>query len=168
MVGRRFSWTNGQAEPIWVKLDRFIVNSDCASMFPKMIHNSLPRLGSDHVPIRLEVRYHCSSPRPFTYEMAWSTVEGFEDLVKKWLEDRDPQGCGAFVMAKKLISLKGQLRHWAQFTFGSIKLKKVALLHELELLDSARENRPISVEESNKEEAVRLELAQICKQEELY
>lgn len=54
VVGRRFSWTNGQAEPIWVKLDRFIVNSDCASMFPKMIHNSLPRLGSDHVPIRLE------------------------------------------------------------------------------------------------------------------
>lgn len=84
MVGRRFSWTNGQAEPIWVKLDRFIVNSDCASMFPKMIHNSLPRLGSDHVPIRLEVGYHCSSPRPFRYEMAWSTVEGFEDLVKKW------------------------------------------------------------------------------------
>lgn len=29
-VGRRFTWTNGQEEPIWVRLDRFIVNSDWA------------------------------------------------------------------------------------------------------------------------------------------
>lgn len=41
-VGRRFSWTNGQADPIWVKLDRFIVNEVCACIFPKLIQNSLP------------------------------------------------------------------------------------------------------------------------------
>lgn len=84
MKGRRFSWTNGQAEPTWVKLDRFIVNGTCANLFTKMIQNSLSRLGSDHVPIRLEVGYHCSKPRPFRYERAWSRVEGFHDLVKIW------------------------------------------------------------------------------------
>lgn len=26
-VGRRFTWTNGQADPIWDKLDRFLVNN---------------------------------------------------------------------------------------------------------------------------------------------
>lgn len=26
-VGRRFSWTNGQVDLIWVMLDRFLVNS---------------------------------------------------------------------------------------------------------------------------------------------
>lgn len=83
-VGRRFSWTNGQAEPIWVKLDRFIVNGEGVNFFPKMIQNSLPRLGSDHVPIRLELGNHWSRPRPFRYEITWSTVEGFGDLVKNW------------------------------------------------------------------------------------
>lgn len=27
-VGRKFTWTNGQEDPIWVKLDRFLVNYD--------------------------------------------------------------------------------------------------------------------------------------------
>lgn len=112
--------------------------------------------------------YHCSIPRPFRYELAWSTVEGFKDLVKEWWKECVPQGCGAFVLAKTLITLKGQLRHWAKFSFGSIKLKKLALLHELDMLDFARENRPVSDVESNREKAVRLELSQICKQEELY
>lgn len=35
--GKRFSWTNGQASPIWVKLDYFLVNSVCVNTFPKMI-----------------------------------------------------------------------------------------------------------------------------------
>lgn len=100
--------------------------------------------------------------------MAWSTVEGFEDLVKKWWEDCSPHGCGTFVMAKKLIALRGHLRHWAKFSFGSIKLKKLALLHALDMLDSAKENRSLLEEEINQEKATRLELIQICKQEELY
>lgn len=54
-VGRKFTWTNGQVEPIWVKLDHFLVNSVWATHFPKVIQNSLPRLGSDYVPICLEV-----------------------------------------------------------------------------------------------------------------
>lgn len=45
-VGRKFTWINGQVEPIWVKLDRFLVNSVWAIHFPKVIQNSLPRLGS--------------------------------------------------------------------------------------------------------------------------
>lgn len=53
--GRRFSWTNGQRDPIWVKLDRFFVNTRWMDRFPRIVQNSLPRLGSDHVPIRLEV-----------------------------------------------------------------------------------------------------------------
>lgn len=41
-MGRRFTWTNGQAEPTWMKLDRFIVSEDCMSRFPKMVQNCLP------------------------------------------------------------------------------------------------------------------------------
>ncbi|XP_039125244.1 uncharacterized protein LOC120261424 [Dioscorea cayenensis subsp. rotundata] len=167
-VGRRFSWTNGQADPIWVKLDRFIVNDDCARLFPKLIQNSLPRLGSDHVPIRLEFECHHFVPRPFRYELAWSTNEEFESHVRKWWEECVPTGCGAFILAKKLIFLRGQLRHWAKFSFGSIKLRKLALLLELDKLDSEAENRILSHSESKREEDLRIEMSMISKQEELY
>lgn len=60
-----------------MKLDRFIINDECATLFPKLVQNSLPRVGSDHVPICLEVGNHCSNPRPFRFELVWSTADGF-------------------------------------------------------------------------------------------
>lgn len=48
-VGRRFTWTNGQDNPIWVKLDRFMVNNEWLACFPRVIQVSLSCLGFDHV-----------------------------------------------------------------------------------------------------------------------
>lgn len=106
-VGRRFTWTNGQAEPIWVKLDRFLVNNEWLACFPRVIQNCLPRLGFDHVPIRLEVGAHASNPRPFRFELAWNTVEGFQDLIHLWWNEITPVGCGAFILAKKVAGVRG-------------------------------------------------------------
>lgn len=64
--GKWFTWTNGQANSIWVKLDRFLVNLDWTSLFPKATQNYLPRLGSDHVPVRLESGDHSSVCVHFT------------------------------------------------------------------------------------------------------
>lgn len=94
-----------------MKLNRFIVNCECANIFLKMIQNNLPRLGSDHVPIRLEVGNHCSNPRPFRYKLAWSTAEDFQKLVSKWWEECSPIGCGAFVLAKKVARLTMHLHY---------------------------------------------------------
>ncbi|XP_039120313.1 uncharacterized protein LOC120256691 [Dioscorea cayenensis subsp. rotundata] len=151
-VGRRFTWSNGQVNPTWVKLDRFIVNRTWAEMFPRLIQNCLPRLGSDHVPIRLEVGMHCSNPRPFRFELAWNTVDGFAGLISQWWNSFNPQGCEAFVLSKKLQWLRDKLRVWSKESFGSIKLRKLALLHELEFLDITKESS----------------LGEIRKQEELY
>lgn len=124
-IGRRFTWINGQADPIWVKLDRFLINFKWTVRFPKIIQKCLPRVGSDHVSIRLEVGSHCSSLRPFRYELVWSIAEGFQELITQWWNSLSPAGCGAFVMAKKVAALREQLRRGAKFSFGSIKLKKI-------------------------------------------
>lgn len=94
-----------------MKLDRFIINGECTNLFPKMIQNSLPRVGSDHVPIRLEVGNHCSNLRPFRYESAWSTSDGFQELVEKWWAKLSPQGYRAFILAKKIARLSDHLLH---------------------------------------------------------
>lgn len=77
-------------------------------------------------------------------------------------------GCGAFVIAKKLKQLKARLREWAKFCFGSIKLKKLALLNEIESLDLIKENRLLTEEEGSRESEVQLALNSLLKQEELY
>lgn len=83
-MGRRFAWTNGQDNPLWVKLDRFLVNNKWLPCYPRVIQVSLPRLGFDHVPIQLEVGIHQSRPRPFHYELVWSTEDGFQEPVQQW------------------------------------------------------------------------------------
>lgn len=75
--GKKFTWTNGQANPIWVKVDHYIVNHAWLNLFPKTIQNCLSRFGSDHVPIRLELGVHFPTPRIFRFEKTLCLVEHF-------------------------------------------------------------------------------------------
>ncbi|XP_039126606.1 uncharacterized protein LOC120262766 [Dioscorea cayenensis subsp. rotundata] len=151
-----------------VKLDHFLVNKGWLDRFPSVVQVSLPRLGSDHVPIRLEVGSHFSKPRPFRYELVWSTGEGFHKLVQHWWTAISPIGCGAFIFSKKLARVRAHLRHWAKFRFGSIKLKKLALLHEIEVLDIAKDSRMLTDIETREEEVLIGKLLDVQKQEEIY
>lgn len=36
-VGRRFTWTNCQTDPIWVKLDHFLVSNEWVAYFSRVI-----------------------------------------------------------------------------------------------------------------------------------
>lgn len=81
---KKFTWTNGQVDPIWVKLNRFLVNLDWTTLFPKSIQNCIPRLGLDHAPIRLESGNHPLIQRPFHFERSWCSVEQFPDLIRDW------------------------------------------------------------------------------------
>ena len=139
--GRMFTWTNGQVEPTWVRLDRFQVNSDLTSHFPKVIQICLPWLSSDHVLIQSESGLHISKPRPFHFELAWYSTDGFGELIQTWWNELSPSGCGAFILSKKIAWLRDRLRHWAKACFKSIKLRKLAFFHELETLDIAKESR---------------------------
>lgn len=166
--GKHFTCTNGQADPIWVKLDRFLVNANWIKLFPKVLQNCLPRLGSDHVPIRLESGIHIPKLRPFRFEKAWLSASNFLDLIKEWWDAPQLVGCGAFIMAKKIALLRDQLRNWAKVDFGSIKLKKLALLHEIGILDALKESRPLMDEKRGKDNAIKVEMFSIFKQEEIY
>lgn len=68
-VGRQFTWTNGQSELIWLKLDYILVNNAWVDRILRLIQNSMLRVDSDHVPILLEVGRHYSNPRPFRFEV---------------------------------------------------------------------------------------------------
>lgn len=151
-----------------MKLNWFLINFKWTVRFPKIIQKCLPRVGSDHVPIRLEVGSHCFSPRPFRYKLVWSIVEGFQELITQWWNSSSPARCGAFVMAKKVAALREQLRRWTKFSFGYIKLKKIDLLQEIEKIDVLKESRSLYPTEVEQELVLREKLGEIHKQEEIY
>lgn len=168
LVGRKFTWTNGQSDPIWVHLDRFLVNQKWLDVFSRVHQTSLPRLGSDHVPLRLEAGSFLSKGRPFRFEQFWYSEVGITELISVWWNETCPRGCGAFILANKLKFLKAKLRVWSKLKFGALKSQKLELLHTLDLFDQAKESRSLSpaelLTESNTHDAFSI----LLKQEEIY
>lgn len=165
--GRSFTWTNGQVNPIWVKFDRFLVNNHWITSHLKVVQRSLLRLGFDHVPIQLEMGNHISKPRQFRFELVWCTEEGFTDLINNWWNEITLEGCVTFVFSKKLAYLRDKLRSSAKSCFGSIKLRKLGLLNQLDWFDVVRDTNFLSSDENSSELVLKQELDGIYHQEEL-
>ncbi|XP_039123300.1 uncharacterized protein LOC120259908 [Dioscorea cayenensis subsp. rotundata] len=89
-------------------------------------------------------------------------------MVQQWWTETTPKGCGAFIVYKKLAGVRTHLRQWAKFSFGSIKLKKLALMQEMEVLDIAKESRSLTLGEIQKEIDLSFNLEEIRRQEEIY
>lgn len=166
--GRLFTWTNGQVNPTCVRLDRFLVNQDWLSRYPMINQSCLPRFGSDHAPIKLSTGHHTIKQHHFRFDRVWCSVDGFTELIQLWWEELSPHGCGAFILAKKLAFTGSKLREWAKSTFGSIKLHKLNILHEIENLEEIKDFRSLSEAELSKVSELRQTLSNSLAQEEVY
>jgi hypothetical protein len=51
--GGKYTWTNKQAIPVTVNLDRILISPEWAQQFPLFSSSSLVRVGLDHSPIML-------------------------------------------------------------------------------------------------------------------
>lgn len=71
-------------------------------------------------------------------------------------------------MAKKIKLLIERLKYWAKVDFGSIKLKKLALLHDIGLINATKESRPLMEEEMGKDYNLKAEMVSILKSEKIY
>lgn len=99
---RRFTWTNNQVDPTWVLLDRFLYSHTWTSLNPRSTHYVLPRFRSNHSPICLDFGIHIPRPRQFRFEKFWYDNEHLENHIQDWWMDINPEGCGAFVLTKKI------------------------------------------------------------------
>lgn len=82
MVGRRFSWTNGQTNPIWVKLDHFLIK--IMSGLPtslKWYRRVSLDLGLIMCHFTLKLANTLLPLRPFRYKLVWSTKDGFHNYL---------------------------------------------------------------------------------------
>lgn len=80
-------------------------------------------------------------PKNFIFKVTQCIDDHLVDLTKTWWNKVNFVRCGAFILSKKLMHFKARLHHWPNFTFGSIKLKKLAFLNDLETLDLVKESR---------------------------
>jgi len=137
----QFTWSNGQEDHIWSRIDRFLISSEWEERFPDVSQRRLTRLFSDHFPLLLDCGTNRGGNRYFKFENMWLKYEGFVEQVKKWWMSYEFSGFLSFILANKLEALKSDLKKWNEEVFGDIGKKKEELLEgirELELIEECR------------------------------
>jgi hypothetical protein len=125
--GRRYTWSNEQADAIQVKLDRALMNDGWSSEHPNCILQALSLDLFNHCPLLLTTDATHTPPRHFRFANYWTCMEGFEDVVShSWLQDTTCSG-PFLVVHCKLTRLARALKKWSGQVIGDLKLRLPSL-----------------------------------------
>jgi hypothetical protein len=140
LEGGLFTWSNNRDVPAISRIDRFLFSPAWVDHFGLVNQHRLPRLLSDHFPIRLDWGRIVGGKSLFRFENMWLKVEGFVDRVKDWWASYSFPGSPSQTLASKLKALKVDLKQWNINEFGNVhfKYQKLLSLHELETLGESR------------------------------
>ena len=94
-------------------------------------------------------------------------MENFVDKVKAWWTSYLFKGNLSFILAKKLATLKLDLRKWNKAEFGNVTIKKQQLWNKLNDLDVREETQPLSAEEKLEQTNLRTDLEKLTLLEEV-
>ena len=94
-------------------------------------------------------------------------MENFVDKVKAWWTSYLFKGNLSFILAKKLATLKLDLRKWNKAEFGNVTIKKQQLWNKLNDLDVREETQPLTVEEKLEQTNLRTDIEKLTFLEEV-
>ncbi|KAK7250571.1 hypothetical protein RIF29_33087 [Crotalaria pallida] len=127
-VGPRYTWCNRRKHPHTIEehLDRAFTNSSWNQAWQNTLVTHLPRFGSDHCPILLEIMHDVSGAnrrrkkKLYRFEQFWLRHEGCESVIQhSWIPGDD--------VLSNIANVGENLSEWSRATFGNIP-KKIAKL----------------------------------------
>jgi hypothetical protein len=81
LLDRDFTWSNLQDPPILTRIDIAFINANWDSNLPNTTLHSIPRVTSDHCPLKIEASPRIPKSKIFHYENNWKFREGFTEVV---------------------------------------------------------------------------------------
>jgi hypothetical protein len=136
LTGRKFTWSNQQANSILVKLDRVLCTLDWEEMFLNSLLQSLASNDSDHCPLLLGLRDNILGRRRFHFEAFWPKIDGFLEVVSLAWHSVPVLNCPFSTLNLKLKAAAKGLHESSAKKVGNISstlaLAQV-LLHHLEV-----------------------------------
>jgi hypothetical protein len=107
LKGRAFTWSNMQDTPLLEKLDWIFTSSAWTSQYPNTSASPMARLGSDHIPIIIQISTKIPKSNIFRFEKYWLQFDGFKEIVEEnWVNRGVYRNC-----AQDLVARFKSLRH---------------------------------------------------------
>ncbi|XP_078152948.1 uncharacterized protein LOC144548131 [Carex rostrata] len=111
LQGRAYTWSNEQENPIFARLDRFLISTTWSQTFPNSVQTAIPNTASDHCPLICQVQTKFPTSNIFRLENSWLKREEFKELVnQQWgsiqtaATTRD--------LSVKIMALRKAIIHW--------------------------------------------------------
>ena len=129
-----------------------------------MTSKILPFGGSDHNPILLKmVQEKNMGPIPFRFNPMWAKHDEFLKIVAdSWAQS--VTGSPFFVWEEKLRRLKKNLKSWAKM-LPQPNYSKLQVVHALESHQADMEDKPVTLNDIQKETTLQFNLHAACRQE---
>jgi hypothetical protein len=119
-----FTWSNRRSgnQQVACRLDRFLVTEELIESGLCMESLILPKAGSDHWPIALQILADTTPAlKPFRFEKFWLTHPDFQQLATLWWQQAAvDQGTKMYNFQQRLKNFKQSLKHWNRTSFGNI------------------------------------------------
>lgn len=165
---RSYTWTNNQDNHILAALDKIFCTINFEQKFPLAFVTARPRVGSDHVPLILNLGFKApKKPSLFRFEKWWLQQLEFKELVKQiWNTPcayEDPLDIRQF----KTRLFRKKVKGWAININASIMKHKQELLKEFDAIDIIQEQRGLSPGEQERMKSITADLEAVWKMEEI-
>jgi hypothetical protein len=144
LLGRKFTWSNQQDNPVLVKLDRVFCSVDRELTFPRVILHSAASLDSDHCPLLLGLSDNKPGKWRFHFESFWTKLEGFQEEVHSAWVSVDAVRCPFQTLEKKLKVTARRLQGWSDKQVGHVRLQLALAKDLLHRLEMAHDERPLT------------------------
>ena len=158
-----YTWNNRRKGECYIaeRLDRFFLKGEL-NMDKLIIAEILPMAGSNHFPVRLEIKEQSKPSRnPFKCEKMWFMDRSFMEQIQDWWQDDQFEGSRMFFLVSKLKNLKQKIINWNKLHFKNIFQEKLDIEEKMSNL-----NKEI-IEKGMNNESYLLEKEYILKHEEI-
>jgi hypothetical protein len=121
LQGRNFTWSNQQASPTLVKLDRVLVTVEWEELYSNVLLQSAASHDYDHCPLLLRLKDNRAGKRRFHFEAFWPKLDGFQDAVKEAWQSVQMGPCPLLSLHLKFMATAKGLEAWSDKKVGHVE-----------------------------------------------
>lgn len=148
LIGRRFTWTNGQDNPTMTIIDRSFTTPAWEQIYKDPILHAISSSISDHCPLlMLPITNKYKSTR-FRFETFWTNMPGYRECVQsRWQAPTNSNFNHLLRLHVKLRQTAKGLRKWARGLLPQSKIAMAICREVIMQLDRVQEERQLTAAE---------------------